>query len=133
VRGLRTRADLQSRRVLVAARGVSTQIAQFAAALEPSIATLYLSGGLVSYQKAVDSETYTHPFGNFAPNLLRHTDLPDLAKAIAPRRVVLAGAVDASGAAIAVAEVREAYRDAPNVEVRPEALFTVEAILGSLG
>src|SRR6185436_4464348 len=47
VRGLRTRAELRSRRVLVAARGTTTPVAQFAAALEPAIDTLYLAGGLV--------------------------------------------------------------------------------------
>jgi dienelactone hydrolase len=130
VRGLRTRPDLQSRRLLVAARGASTVVAQFAAALEPSIDTLYLAGGLASYQRIVDSETYSQPFGNFAPSLLLHTDLPDLASAMAPRRLVLAGAVDANGGKLTVADVRAEYRSAANVEVRPEALFTVEAILG---
>src|SRR5471032_17952 len=129
VRGLRTRPDLQSRRLLVAARGVSTVVAQFAAAMEPSIDTLYLAGGQVSYRRIVDSESYSYPLGNFVPNLLLHTDLPDLASAIAPRRLVLAGAVDAAGVRLPAAEVHAEYRNASNVEVRSEALFTVEAIL----
>ena len=110
--------------------GASTVVAQFAAALEPSIDTLYLAGGLVSYQRIVDSETYSYPFGNFVPDLLLHADLPDLASAIAPRRMVLAGAVDAAGVRLAAAEVQAEYRNAANVEVRSEGLFTVEAILG---
>jgi dienelactone hydrolase len=129
VRGLRTRPDLQSRRLLMAARGASTVVAQFAAALEPSIHTLYLAGGLVSYRRIVDSESYSHPLGNFVPNLLLHADLPDLATAIAPRRMVLAGAVDAAGARLPAADVHAEYGNAANVEVRSEALFTVEAIL----
>jgi hypothetical protein len=129
VRGLRTRADLRSRRVVVAARGSATPVAQFAAALEPAIDTLYLAGGLASYQRIVDSEVYTHPLGNFIPNLLRHTDLPDLARSIAPRRVILAGAVDAAGARLPAAAVRDSYSHAANVEVRDAAVFTATAIL----
>lgn len=129
VRGLRSRADLRSRRVLVAARGVSTVIAQFAAVMEPSIDSLYLAGGLASYQRIADSETYSHPLGNFVPNLLLHTDLPDLAKAIAPRKIVLAGAVDAAGSRLLAADVAAEYRNAPNVQVRLEPQWTVEAIL----
>jgi hypothetical protein len=130
VRGLRGRPELQSRRVLIAARGVSTVVAQFAAALEPSIDSLYLAGGLASYQRIVDSESYSYPLGNFVPNLLRHTDLPDLTAKLAPRKVVLAGAVDAAGARLPVADVRTEYRNAPNLEIRPDPLWTVEAILG---
>jgi len=131
IRGLRaTRPDLASRRVLVAARGTATVIAQFAAALEPAVGALYLAGGIASYQRIVDSETYTYPLGNFVPDLLRHTDLPDLAAAISPRRVVLAGAVDAAGRTLPVAEVRPEYAGAANVDVRPDALWNEAAILG---
>jgi dienelactone hydrolase len=129
IRGLRTRPELRSRRVLVAARGTATPVAQFAAALEPSIETLYLAGGLVSYQRIVDSEAYTHPLGNFVPNILRHTDLPDLARSIAPRRVILAGAVDAAGVKLPAGVVRESYGNPANVEVRESAAFTAAAIL----
>src|SRR5262249_7090657 len=82
VRGLRSRPELRSRKVRIAARGTSTLIAQFAAAIEPAIDSLYLAGGLTSYQRIVDSETYSYPLGNFVPNLLQHTDLPGLAKAM---------------------------------------------------
>jgi len=129
VKGLRARPDLGSRRVLVAARGTATIAAQFAAALEPAIDALYLAGGLVSYQRIVDTESYTYPLGNFVPGVLRHTDLPGLAAAIAPRRVVLAGAVDAAGRKLPVVEVRDEY-GAANVDVRPDAVWSAEAMLG---
>jgi hypothetical protein len=129
LRGLRSRPDLKARRVLVAARGTMTVVAQFAAAVEPAIDALYLAGGLVAYQRIVDSESYSYPFGNFVPNLLRHTDLPELAAAIAPRRIVLAGAVDAGGIRLPVEEVRREYA-AENVDIHPEPLWTAAAILG---
>jgi dienelactone hydrolase len=88
IAGLRTRPDLRSRHLVVAARGTTTVVAQFAAAIEPAISTLYLSGGLASYQSIVDNEQYNYPFGNFVPDLLLHTDLPEMAAAMAPRRIV---------------------------------------------
>jgi hypothetical protein len=77
----------------------------------------------------VDSETYASPLGNFVPNLLEHTDLPALAKAASPRRIVLAGAVDALGGKLSVAEVHREYGDVSNVEVRPDGLWSAAAIL----
>ena len=130
VRGLRSRADLQSRRVVVAARGTTSVVAQFAAAIEPAIDSLYLAGGLASYQRIVDHEQYTYPFGNFVPNLLLHTDLPDLAAAIRPRRIIMAGAVDQAGVRLKVADVQAEYRGASNVEVRAEPTWTVDALVG---
>lgn len=126
--GLRSRPDLQSRRIVIAARGATTVIAQFAAAIEPAIGSLYLAGGLASYQRIADSEQYSHPFGNFVPNLLLHTDLPELSAAIAPRPIVLAGAVDATGARLPVDAVRAEYSRAANVEVRPDPAWTAAAL-----
>jgi len=129
VQGLRARADLSNRRLIVAARGASTVPALFAAALEPAIDGLYLAGGLVSFQNLVENEDYSHPFGNFVPGLLLHTDLPELAGAIAPRPVVLAGAVDGAGRKLAPEDVRKEYGGAKNVGLVPDALWDPESIL----
>ena len=83
--------------LVLAAQGVMTVPALFAAALDSRIRTLYLSGGLVSFRSVIDSETYSHPLANFVPGLLRNIDLPEVAAALAPRRVIVAGAVDAVG------------------------------------
>jgi dienelactone hydrolase len=130
VRGLRSRPELKARRMIVAAHGAPTVVAQFAAALEPAIESLYLAGGLASFRRIVENETYTHPLGNFVPNLLLHTDLPELAGAMAPRRIVLAGAVDGAGTRLPAADVQAEYRGASNVTVRPEPLWSADAILG---
>jgi dienelactone hydrolase len=128
VRALRARPDLAGRRVVVAARGILTAPAQFAAALDKSIGALYLSGGLISYRSVLETEEYlggnyarsqTDLFGSFVPRLLLHTDLPELAASIAPRKVILAGAIDAAGKTVDAAAVRQAYAAARNVEVRP--------------
>ena len=129
VQGLRARPDLHGKRLILAARGFPSVPALFTAALEPEIHGLYLAGGLVSFQSIVDTEDYEHPFGNFVPNLLAHTDLPELAASMAPRRVILAGAVDGAGRRMAAEDVRKLYPDAAHVEVLPDALWEPESIL----
>jgi hypothetical protein len=129
VQGLCSRPDLNGRRLVLAARGTPAVPALFAAALEPAIDGLYLAGGLVSFQSIVETEDYNHPFGNFVPNLLLHTDLPELAASMAPRRVVLAGAVDGAGRKMAPEEVRKQYTGSANVEVFPDALWDPASIL----
>ena len=129
VQGLRSRPDLKGRRLILAARGFPAVPALFAAAIEPAIDGLYLAGGLVSFQSIVDTEDYDQPFGNFVPNLLLHTDLPELAASLAPRRVVLAGAVNGAGHRLAPDEVRKYYSGAVHVEVLPDALWDSSGIL----
>jgi hypothetical protein len=129
VRGLRTRQDLSGRRLIVAARGAATVIAMFAASVEPAIDRLYLAGGLVSFQNLVETEDYDHPFGNFVPNLLLHTDLPELAAAMAPRGIVLASAVDGAGRKLPLEDVRKQYGSAKNVALLPDALWEPDSIL----
>src|SRR3984957_18695567 len=104
--------------LIVAARGEGTVPAQFAATLDSNFATLYLSGGLLSYRNIVETENYTHPFANFVPGILRHTDLTELP---GPKRVFLAGVVDAAGNKVPVDAVRTAYSRAANVEVVADA------------
>lgn len=129
VQGLRERPELKGKRLIVAARGRSSVPALFAAALEPAIDGLYLAGGLVSFESIVETENYDHPFGNFVPNLLLHTDLPEIARSMAPRRVVLAGAVDGAAKTMAVEEVRKRYAGAANVEILADAQWNPESIL----
>jgi dienelactone hydrolase len=107
--GLRKHPALGSRPVVVAARGKMTVPAIFAAALDKNIVELYLERGLVSFRSIVDTEIYDHSFANFVPNLLRHTDLPDVAASLAPRRVRLAGTVDSGGSRMDAGAVRSVY------------------------
>jgi hypothetical protein len=109
VAGLRKHSALGSRPVVVAARGKMTVPAIFAAALDSNISELYLERGLVSFRNIVDTEIYDHSFANFVPDLLRHTDLPDEVAKLAPRRVRLAGTVDAGGNRMDGAAVRSIY------------------------
>jgi dienelactone hydrolase len=115
--------------LIVAARGEWTVPMKFAAALDSNFAALYLSGGLLSYRNIVETENYTHPFANFVPGILHHTDLTELP---GPKRIVLGGVVDAAGNAVPVDVVRTAYSRAANVEVVADARWDT-ATLSALG
>ena len=85
------------RRLIVAARGDLTIPALFAFAACSLADSLYLSGGLVSYRDLLETERYQVPLSDFAWNLFRAVDLPLLAAQAGPRRIHLAGTVDAVG------------------------------------
>jgi hypothetical protein len=111
----------------LAASGELTVPALFAAALDPRIESLYLAGGLISYRSLAETETYKAPLATFLVDVLAHTDLPQLAASIAPRRVVLSGAVDAAGNRASAAAVQALYAS-PNVKIEPEYQWTAEAL-----
>ncbi len=114
--------------IVVAARDKMTVPAQLAAGLDSNFAALYLSEGLLSFRNIVETESYTHPFVNFIPGILRHTDLTELP---GPKRVMLAGVVNAAGQTVPVDAVKAAYSKGGNVEVTAEAAWDT-ATLGAL-
>ena len=103
--------------------------AQFAAALEPAIGSLYLAEGLISFRSIVETEVYQYPLGNFVPNLLAHTDLPELSISLAPRGVTLAGAIDGAGNRLAPEAVRAEFSSTSNIRVLPEPAWSPSDIL----
>ena len=86
-----------------------------------------ISGGLASFRSIVDTEGYDHTFANFVPNLLRHTDLPEVAASLAPRTLTLAGAVDAEGRAMDSAAVRGLY-GGEHVSVQEKGDWNLDAL-----
>jgi dienelactone hydrolase len=128
VAALREYPATAQRRILIAASGKLTVPALFAAALDKRIDGLYLSGGLASFRDIVDTEIYNQPFGNFVPGLLNHTDLPEVAASIAPRRIVLAGAVNANGGTAKVDTLRGLYAGA-HIATEPDATWTVDKLV----
>jgi hypothetical protein len=83
--------------IIIAARDKMTVPALCAGAIEKRVSKLYLTDHLVSWRSLLESETYSHPLANFAKDALRSTDLPQIARSIAPRPVIVAGALSASG------------------------------------
>lgn len=123
---LRARPECKGRPLVVAARHKLTVPAQFAAALDPAIAGLYLAGGLISFQSVVETENYRTSFANFVPNLLRHTDLPEITASLGAPNVVLAGVVDGAGATCGLPEVQRLY---PMARALPESKWDKETLL----
>jgi hypothetical protein len=70
---------------------------------------------------------YHHPFANFVPNVLRSTDLPEIAAAIAPRKITIAGVLDGGGQPVPVLEARRVYPGS-NIEVREVAVWDADAL-----
>jgi cephalosporin-C deacetylase-like acetyl esterase len=73
--------------IAMAAREKMTVPALCAAALEPRIAKLYLARHMGSWRSVTESEDETIPLVNLVPDALRVTDLPQIARSIAPRVV----------------------------------------------
>ena len=112
---------------LLAARGQLTIPALCAAFLAPKIAGIYLAEHLVSWRGLVETEMYHHPFANFVPNVLRSTDLPEIAAAIEPRKITLAGILDGASQPVPALEARRVYSGS-NIEVREQAAWDTDAL-----
>jgi dienelactone hydrolase len=101
-----------SGRLAIAARGRLTVPALFAFAASRLVDSLYLAGGLISYQNLLETESYQQPLASFAWDVFQRIDLPQLAAQAAPRLIHLAGTVDASGRQMDPAVVRTVYSTA---------------------
>lgn len=101
------------------ASGAAAPAALHAAALDPRIPEIVLEGGLVSWASVLKTPVTQNQLGNVVPGVLASYDLPDLAAAIAPRKLTLKSPVDAAGRPVSQADLesafaaaREAYRAA---------------------
>lgn len=116
-------------RLALAARGRLAVPALFAFAASTELASLYLSGGLISFRNLLETELYSQPLSNFAWNIFRLIDLPALAAQSAPRRIHLAGSTDASSRPLAAEEVRRIYASS-NVTVSESPAWDEESFGG---
>jgi dienelactone hydrolase len=117
----------RSQHLSLAARGRLTVPALFAFAASAELDSLYLAGGLVSYQSVLETESYNQPLANIAWNLFQATDLPLLASQTAPRRIHIAGAVNGAGDTAPVEEVQRLY-SSQNVSVSPAASWSEQSL-----
>ncbi len=132
VAALRTHPATSNRHIYIAALGKLTVPALFAAALEPGITGLYLANGLASFENLIQTEVPRYPFANYVPGLLNHTDLPEIAGLIAPRKILLAGTIDAEGNAIdttAVIKLYGAAARAGSLTAAPTADWSAKTLL----
>jgi dienelactone hydrolase len=120
----------RNRRIVIAARGRLTVPALFAFNICSKIDSLYLAGGLISYRSILETEMYNQPLANFAWSLFHQTDLPLLASHSAPRRIQIAGAVDAANVPVPLSELGKVYNFA-NIKLVETAAWN-ETALGAI-
>jgi cephalosporin-C deacetylase-like acetyl esterase len=92
-------------------------IALYAAALDGGIAGVALRRTITDYRSLAVAERYSQPFGIYAYGVLRDFDLPDVARAAAPRAVLLLDPVNPRGEAAGPA-ARDLYKGVTNATVR---------------
>ncbi|MCG3199005.1 MAG: acetylxylan esterase [Candidatus Omnitrophica bacterium] len=95
----------------------TTPAALMATTLEPTVAKLVLTEGLISWDSVFEAPYTLGVLSNVAPGMLLAADIPDLARSILPRKVVLRSALKVTGDRATEEEVRSLY--GPEVEVIP--------------
>jgi cephalosporin-C deacetylase-like acetyl esterase len=114
---LRSRPDIRGT-VSLLGDGAHGLIALYAAALDERVGSLALRQTLTDYRSLAVAERYTQPFGINAFDLQKAFDLPDVARAVRPRPVLLLNPSTPTGEAAAGAAARELYQPVPNVTVQ---------------
>jgi cephalosporin-C deacetylase-like acetyl esterase len=92
-------------------------IALYAAALDERVRGVALQQTVTDYRSLAVAERYSQPFGIYAYGLLREFDLPEVASAVGPRRVLLLDASTPLGTP-AGAAARDLYAGVTNASVR---------------
>jgi dienelactone hydrolase len=112
---LRSRSEIDPRRISVIGHGESGLLAMHAAALDDSIRSVAVMGTLASYSAIVENEIYTHRYSMFAPGGLRKYDLPELSGLLAPRTLLVINAVDEMQRPLELERAAELYAPAGKV------------------
>jgi cephalosporin-C deacetylase-like acetyl esterase len=113
---IRSRPDVKGAVSLVG-DGPHGVIALYAAALDGAVLSVALRQTVTDYRSLAVAERYTQPFGIYAYGILRQFDLPDVARAIGPRPVLLLNPSTPLGEP-AGPTAGDLYRGAPNTSVR---------------
>ena len=113
---LRSRPDAGAAISLVG-DGAHGTIALYAAALDARVRCVALRQVVTDYRSLSVAERYTQPFGIYAYGLLREFDLPDVARSLGSREVLLINPVTPRGEPAGGA-AQNLYSSARNVTVR---------------
>jgi cephalosporin-C deacetylase-like acetyl esterase len=97
--------------------GAHGMIALYAAALDARVRGVALRQTVTDYRSLAVAERYTQPFGIYAYGILREFDLPDVARAVGPRPVLLLNPVTPRGEPAGAAAL-DLYKNVPNATVR---------------
>jgi hypothetical protein len=113
---LRSRPDAGAAISLVG-DGAHGIIALYAAALDARVRSVALRQAVTDYRSLSVAERYTQPFGLYAYGVLREFDLPEVARSLGSRPVLLINPVTPRGEP-AGAAAQNLYSGARNVTVR---------------
>jgi cephalosporin-C deacetylase-like acetyl esterase len=113
--------------LVLAAQGRMTVPALYAALMDSGVGGLYLSGGLGSFRSLIETEDYSYPFANFIPGIAGYMDLPEIIRTLAPRKVTLAGSLNAAGRALGVSMERKMFEEAAHVAILDRARWDAAA------
>jgi dienelactone hydrolase len=82
LRYLRSREEIDPKRIIVGGRGMGGVVALHLAALEPTLAGVFSIEQLCSFECLATSDSYTWGQDAFLPDVLKHYDLPELTAAL---------------------------------------------------
>jgi fermentation-respiration switch protein FrsA (DUF1100 family) len=116
---LASRPDVDAARVSVFGKKNGGVLALLAAAMEPRIERAAVERAVVSYLAIARARQHEGLAGVIVPGVLRVFDLPDLTRAIAPRKLWIVDPRSPTDAPVPLAAVTSEYRDA-TVSERPE-------------
>ena len=129
------REEVNPRRFHLIGKGRAALWCLYAAALDDRIANIICVDGLLSYRTLALADRYLYGADVFAPDILRHFDLPEVAAAIAPRSLVLIEPKDAMMKTCEYEQAEEAYRWTQSAYqiAGVEKAFRIECGRASLG
>ena len=105
-----SRTDVDSSGVRLAGRGAGALWSLYAAALDARVKVLLAHEGLLSYRALTGVDRYLTESSLFIRNVLTRFDLPQVAAAVAERRVAVLAPVGPMKEQVDLSTVREAYR-----------------------
>jgi cephalosporin-C deacetylase-like acetyl esterase len=105
-----SRTDTLKQSVRAVGKGAGALCVLYAAALDPRISTVVAERGLVSYRSLAQVDRYTHSAGIFIRDVLLRFDLPEVAAAVADRKLTLLSPVDAMKRTARFSDVHETYQ-----------------------
>ena len=122
---VRSRPDVDAKRIGIVGREWASVIAMFAAAVDSRLAWVACVGPPASYGEIARSELYAQPASLLLPGALQDFDLPDVLASLAPRPLLLVNPTDAvvlkmntAKAQKALEQVSKTYASGPAFDLR---------------
>ena len=109
------RDDVDGARIAAVGRAGAAIPALFATLFNGRISRLALDGMLVSYEQVIAERLNQGVVEQIVPSALKYFDLPDVAAALAPRRVAVFNGVNPLGHELTIGRLRAEYTRARNV------------------